>query len=81
MLMRHAGKGRREIRPVIRPFFLTCGMGGGDDVMKPKIRYGILDAFGEVIRWQFTKPSSEFRYIRQRIKQPDLVELPGQSPF
>lgn len=49
--------------------------------MKPKVRYGILDEFGEVIRWQFTKPSLEFRYIRQRIKQLDLAELLGQSPF
>lgn len=49
--------------------------------MKPRVRYGILDEFGEVIRWQFEKPSSEFRYIRQRVKQPDLAELLGRSPF
>lgn len=33
-------------------------------------RYGILDDFGEVIRWQWEKPASHYRYITERIKRP-----------
>ena len=31
--------------------------------MKPRTRYGILDDFGEVIRWVWDKPSSHYKYI------------------
>lgn len=36
--------------------------------MKPRIRYGILDDFGEVIRWQWDKPSKNYRYVTQRVR-------------
>ena len=36
---------------------------------KPKVKYGILDCMGEVIRWQFYKPSSNYQFIKQRINR------------
>lgn len=32
---------------------------------RPRVRYGILDDFGEVIRWTFTKPVGR-QFITQR---------------
>ena len=39
---------------------------------RPRIRYGILDDFGEVIRWTFTKPIGR-AYITQ--KRPSDYEI------
>lgn len=39
---------------------------------KPRIRYGILDDFGEVLRWVFTKPIGR-EYIRE--KRPSDYEM------
>lgn len=36
--------------------------------MKPRIRYGILDDFGDVIRWQWDKSSNNYRYVTQRVR-------------
>lgn len=40
--------------------------------MKPRIRYGVLDDFGEVIRWQWERPASCYQFIRQRVN----IDLP-----
>lgn len=40
--------------------------------LRPRIRYGILDDFGEVIRWTFTKPIGR-AYITQ--KRPSDYEI------
>lgn len=39
--------------------------------MKPRTRYGILDDFGEVIRWQWDKPSKNYRYVVRRVSAVD----------
>lgn len=42
--------------------------------MKPRTRYGILDDFGEVIRWQWDKPSKNYRYVVQRVRVQPAVD-------
>lgn len=39
---------------------------------KPRIRYGILDEFGDVIRWQWSKPTAAYQFVTQRIAPVDL---------
>lgn len=42
---------------------------------QPTKRYGILDDFGEVIRWQWDKPSDNYKFIIEKIKkQPTQKE-------
>lgn len=48
--------------------------------MKPRTRYGILDDFGEVIRWQWDKPSSNYKYITQRVKLVPAVDWTNFEP-
>lgn len=36
---------------------------------KPRVRYGILDDFGDIVRWQWSKPTKSYRYITERIKR------------
>lgn len=48
--------------------------------MKPRIRYGILDDFGEVIRWQWDKPSKNYRYVTKRIKAVPVVDWNNFEP-
>ena len=33
-----------------------------------KVLYGVLDEFGEVLRWQWDKPSSAYRFVIKRLK-------------
>lgn len=35
---------------------------------KPTKRYGISDDFGDIIRWVWDKPSSNYKFIVGRIK-------------
>lgn len=46
--------------------------------MKPRIRYGILDGFGEVIRWQWDRPASCYKFVRQRVRR-DLPVIPFEE--
>lgn len=39
--------------------------------MKPRTRYGILDDFGEVVRWQWNKPANSYKYVTVRVKAVD----------
>lgn len=39
--------------------------------MKHRTRYGILDDFGEVIHWQWDKPSKNYQYVVQRVPAAD----------
>lgn len=48
--------------------------------MKPRIKYGILDDFGEVIRWQCDKPSSNYKYVTKRIKPVPVVDWNNFEP-
>jgi len=43
-----------------------------DQIMKPRIRYGIIDDFGEVIRWTWDKPTGR-RYVTKRL--PSAYEV------
>ena len=38
----------------------------------PKQKYGILDDFGEVVRWVWNKPSKHYHYIVVKIKTEKL---------
>ena len=51
--------------------------------MKPRTRYGILDDFGEVIRWSWSKPSKNYRYITERLKVAPVVDWSNfeRAPF
>ena len=42
---------------------------------KPRIRYGVLDDFGEVLRWQWNKPSKNYKYITQRVRAIDWSDF------
>lgn len=48
--------------------------------MKPIIRYGVLDDFGAVIRWQWNKPSSNYKYITKRIKVEPVIDWSNFEP-
>lgn len=49
--------------------------------LKPKIQYGILDDFDEVVRWTFERPLNR-RYIRQRLPSDYELSLAlGDSPW
>ncbi len=48
--------------------------------MKPRTRYGILDDFGEVIRWSWDKPSSNYKYVTERIKSEPVVDWSNFDP-
>jgi len=48
--------------------------------VKPRIRYGILDDFGEVIRWQLDKPAPHYPYIVQRVKRTPAVDWSNFEP-
>ena len=39
---------------------------------KPKTRYGILDDFGDVIRWVWSKPSSSYQFITEKVKEDKI---------
>lgn len=42
-----------------------------------KVLYGVLDEFGEVLRWQWHKPSPAYRFVIKRLKplpQPPMPE-------
>lgn len=34
--------------------------------MKPSVKYGILDDFGEVIRWTWSKPAKQYKFVTQK---------------
>lgn len=48
--------------------------------MKPRIRYGILDDFGEVIRWQWDKPSKHYKFITQRVLAEPAIDWSNFEP-
>ena len=50
---------------------------------KPRIRYGILDGFGEVVRWSWNKPSKNYKFIIERIKDKPAIDFAGMesAPF
>ena len=43
---------------------------------KPKIRYGSLDDFGEVVRWQWERPSKNYKFVTQRVAPIDWNNVP-----
>jgi len=47
---------------------------------KPRVRYGILDDFGEVIRWSWDKPAKYYRFITERVKQKPVVDWANFEP-
>lgn len=49
-------------------------------VAMPKIKYGILDDFGDVIRWQWNKPSSNYRYITKRLNVDPVINWNDFEP-
>lgn len=48
--------------------------------MKPHTRYGILDNFGEVLRWQWDKPSSNYKYVTVRLRHKPAVDWSDFEP-
>ena len=57
--------------------------GSGIRVMatrKPRIRYGILDCFGEVIRWVLGKPSRNYRYITRKEPPGPVIDWDSLGP-
>jgi len=47
-------------------------------------RYGILDDFGSVIRWQNYQPSDVYKFIIEKIKRPSIKEILAdceEAPF
>lgn len=48
--------------------------------MKPRIRYGILDDFGEVVRWQWDKPSVHYKFITERVQVTPVVDWNNFEP-
>lgn len=47
---------------------------------KPRIRYGILDDFGEVLRWQWDKPSKQYKYVTQRVPAEPAINWSDFEP-
>ena len=47
---------------------------------KPKIRYGILDDFGEVVRWQWERPSGNYKYVTRRVEQAPALDWNNFEP-
>ena len=48
--------------------------------MPPRIRYGILDDFGEVIRWSLDKPSSSYKFITKRVQAEPVIDWNDFEP-
>ncbi len=42
--------------------------------MRTRIKYGVLDDFGDVIRWQWDKPSPEYKFIERRVLEKHKVD-------
>jgi hypothetical protein len=47
---------------------------------RTKIRYGILDDFGEVIRWSWDKPSDLYKFIIDRVPVKPAVDWSNFEP-
>lgn len=48
---------------------------------RPKTRYGLLDDFGEVIRWVWTKPVGR-QFVTQRLPSDyELAQAVGDAPW
>ena len=62
-----------------RPCATCCGL-TKTGVAMPKIKYGILDDFGDVIRWQWNKPSSNYRYITKRLNVDPVINWNDFEP-
>lgn len=45
----------------------------------PKQKYGILDDFGEVVRWVWEKPNKHYQYIVVKL-QTEKLDLSKQEP-
>ena len=52
----------------------------GYAVNRPRIRYGILDDEGEVVRWVWEKPAPHYRYIVQRVQVAPAVDWSDFEP-
>ena len=48
---------------------------------QPRIRYGILDDFGEVIRWTFTKPVGRAYITQRRPSDYEVACKLGDAPW
>lgn len=48
---------------------------------KPKIRYGILDELGVVVRWVWSRPTGQYLYVVQRIVRNDLLAGAEPAPY
>ena len=46
----------------------------------PRVRYGILDDFGEVVRWQWSKPTKHYKFITQRAPAQPVVDWENFEP-
>lgn len=40
-----------------------------------RVRYSILDDFGEVLRWQWDKPSSNYKYVTQQVPREPRFKI------
>ena len=58
-------------------------MSKSDRTAVAKVLYGVLDEFGEVLRWQWDKPSSAYRFVIKRLKPlpPPMPEEAEEAPF
>ena len=43
-------------------------------------RYGILDDFGDVVRWVWDKPARHYRYVTRKMKRKPAVDWANFEP-
>lgn len=48
--------------------------------MKPRTRYGILDDFGDIIRWSWSRPPANCKFITERIKVRPVIDWDNFEP-
>ena len=48
-----------------------------------KVLYGVLDEFGEVLRWQWWRPSAAYQFVVKHLKPLPPPPLPEteEAPF
>lgn len=47
---------------------------------KPRVRYGVLDDFGTVLRWQWEKSSGNYKFITKRVEQKPAIDWSNFEP-
>ena len=50
---------------------------------RAKVLYGVLDEFGEVLRWQWWRPSAAYQFVVKHLKPLPPPPLPEteEAPF